>query len=290
MKVNKFNYFRSIPFLLVFFVLMLYGSIISSASNDSSKGIPHIEDRAKLLTNDELSELESNCIKYGDDVGIGIYILTHNDKKAVFAEQYIEEFYDNKLYSIQADSVILLIDMHNRDVFIEGYGITETYIHSNRGDEIIAKITPLLSDENYSKAISTFIKMSHDYMNDDSELNFNHDYTYETIDRTNYANQSKPLYANIFFQIFISIIIATISILTMIGNSSGKTTVNNSTYLDNSKPGLIGKRDRYVTTRVTRVKKPDPPTSSGSSGRNSSGYRGGSSGGGRSHSSSGGKF
>lgn len=276
----------------IIFLLIISLTIMHNIAY-ANKSLSHVNDKANLLSQTEINQLEDIALKNGEEVNIGIYILTHNDKNAVDAEIYIEDFYDNKVYNIMPDSVILLIDMYNRDVCIEGYGFAEIYIHSFRGDEIRDKISSNLSSGDYYDAISTFINMSNQFMKDDSDLNYDHDYSYSEIDRNNYYNNKynnkNSIFFNVFFQLFISLVIATIVILSMLTSSSGKVSVNSRSYLDNSKNGLIGRRDSYVTTRITRVKKPDPP-SSGSSGHNSSGHRGGVSSGGRSHSTSRGKF
>ena len=73
-------------------------------------------------------------------------------------------------------------------------------------------------------------------------------------------------------------------------------TAGSRDYLDRSKSGLIGRRDQYIRSTVTRVRKPTQNhTSSGSRGGSrggfsSGGFRGGRSSGGRSHSSGGRKL
>jgi uncharacterized protein len=72
-------------------------------------------------------------------------------------------------------------------------------------------------------------------------------------------------------------------------NSGGRMTAGSSNYMEQNNSGLIGRRDDYIRTQVTRVRKPQN-NNSGGGGFNAGGFRGGMSGGGRSHSSGGGKF
>lgn len=275
-----------------------------SAKESDSRSTQHVYDKANLFTSDELNDLEEQCVSYGRDAGVEIMILTHNDPDAVYAEDYIEDFEDQLSY---ADRVYLLIDMYNRDVFIEGYGKAQTYIHSKRIDEILDEITPYLSDGNYYDACLTYIEKSAAYMKDDSELNYDYNYSHtpqssdpdadyydETWPSQNYYPKEKSIITNVWFQLIISVIIGAAVVAVMAYSSGGKMTTGSSNYIDQGHSGLIGRRDDYIRTTVTRVRKPKDNNSNigghAKGGFNSSGFRGGVSSGGRSHSSGGRKF
>jgi uncharacterized protein len=263
---------------------------------------PHVYDDADLLSTSEIKNLEELCTEYGEASGIEIMILTHNDSTAVYAEDYIENFEDKLPIG---DRVYILVDMYNRVVFMEGYGLAETYIHSKRINTIIEEITPSLSDGEYYDAFVTYIKKSATYMKDDSELNEDHDYSaqkpqsnnpnadyYDETYPPNYnsnGNKADNIIRNVWFQLAISILIGIIAVSIMAYNSGGKMTTGGNTYMDPNHSGLIGRRDDYLRTQVTRVRKPQNNNNSGG-GFNAGGFRGGTSSGGRSHSSGGGKF
>ena len=294
-----------IPFftaLVLLFLLILPSSNIMAA--ETADAYPHVYDKAGLLSTDEVTELEAMCKSYGDDAGIEIMILTHNDSTAPYAEDYIENFEDQLP---AGDRVYLLVDMYNRVVFMEGYGTAETYIHSKRIDAIINEITPNLSEGNYYDAFVTYIERSAAYMSDDSELNNDHDYSagkpqssdpnapnYDETWPSNYNssdNEAVSILSNMWVQLLIAAIIAAVVVAIMTYNSGGKMTAGAGNYIDQSHSGLIGRRDDYLQTTVTRVRKPqNNNTNSGGGGFNAGGFRGGVSGGGRSHSSGGGKF
>jgi uncharacterized protein len=293
--------------LLSLSFLLLPG--ISAAAEESSSQFQYIYDDAGLLSSSEVTDLEEMSAKYSEEVQTHIMILTHNDPDAVNAEKYIEDFYD-KTYP--GDAVILLIDMHNRVVFIEGYGLAETYIHSKRADVIREEITPYLSDADYVSAFDLFIEKSAEYMQDDSDLNYDHDYSYSSDPNNAYSSDSNNNYSedygyssgsgynsegeavanvltNIWFQLAAAVIIGAVSVTIMAYNAGGKMTVSGNTYMDPNHSGLIGRRDDYIRTQVTRVRKPQNNSGQGG-GFNAGGFRGGISSGGHSHSSSGGKF
>lgn len=220
----------------------------------------HIFDEAGLLSTEQAEALEAMCIKYGEKENFQIIIITHSNPNAKDGEIYLEDFYDQMVYG---DSVLLLIDMYNRDVIIQGYGKAEYNINSNRGDSIRDEITPYLSDGEYEIAFQKYIKKSAEYMKYDSEF--------------------ARIFSNVYLQIILSLVIAGIVVAIMVYNSSGQMTTGGNTYLDQGHSGLIGRRDQYIKTTVTKVRKPSQSSSSGS-------HKGGVSSGGHSHSSSRGKF
>lgn len=312
MKMQKLHpACHSLLMAIILTVIVAAFSVTAPASYvyaESDRSAKHVYDKADLFSEEELSDLEEKCISYGEDADVEIIILTHNDTKAIYAEDYIEDFEDQLPDN---DRVYLLIDMHNRDVFIEGYGKAKTYINSKRIDNILDIIAPDLTDGNYYDACLCFIEMAASYMNDDSELNYDHNYNIppqssnknepyydETWTSSNYTQDTIHtainMLSNIWVQLIISIIIGATVVGIMAYNSGGKMTAGSNNYFDHKSPGLIGRRDNYIRTTVTRVRKPrNDNNNTGSHARggfNSSGFRGGVSAGGRSHSSGGRKF
>lgn len=290
MKALTFK--KSLPFfLLICFVLILsVGTVNHAKAAQTEEQIQHIYDDAGLLSTSELKTLEEMCITYGEDAGLDIIILTHENPNAVDAEQYIEDFYDEMVYG---DSVILLVDMYNRDICLMAFGDAQSYIHSKRGDVIIDGITPYLGDGDYVAAFKHYIEQSAGYMKDTSDPNYDHEYIYDTPDGSNNSSESKGggLITSVWFQLVAAIIIGFITVSVMTGGAGGKMTAGANTYMDQSHSGLIGRRDDYIRTTVTRVRKPEEPKNTGSSGGfNAGGFRGGVSSGGHSHSTSRGKF
>lgn len=314
--MKKHRLIKLFPCVMLTLVLaaLIYSHIafspvhVASASEASDTTVQHIYDKANLLSSDELSELEEQCTTYGEDAGIEIMILTHDDSSAAYAEDYIEDFEDQLPVG---DRVYLLIDMYNRDVFIEGYGKAETYIHSKRIDVILDEIAPYLSDGYYYDACLTYIKSSAAYMKDDSELNYDHNYNKKpqssdpntpnydptwpsdrNYSRNNSYDEVTSIITNVWVQLIIAIIIGVVTVAIMAYNSGGKMTAGSNNYIDQGHSGLIGRRDDYIRTTVTRVRRPQNNNTSGHAkgGFNAGGFRGGISSGGRSHSSGGRKF
>ncbi|NLP17298.1 MAG: hypothetical protein GX379_09745 [Clostridiales bacterium] len=265
-----------------------------------------VYDEAGLLTDYEIEELEALSHDYGEKVGIEIFILTHNDRKATYAERYIEDFEDQLPVG---DRVYFLYDVYNGELFMEGYGLAEIYIHSKRIDKIFDNVEDNIRNKNYYDAFETYIIMAADYMEDDSELNYDHEYIYDSppegfdpfneysYDDYDYDRHYRredfknSIFSNFWFQLIVAFAIGGIVVGTMAYRSGGRMTVGARDYLDKSRNGLIGRRDQYIRSTVTRWRKPHQSSSSGSRGGfNAAGFRGGTSRGGRSHSSGGRKL
>ncbi len=255
------NYFTKsfLPLLAVCLGLTISAVLPShTALANTSAEIQHVYDEADLLSSSEAKEVEDMCSQYSEKDDLDIIILTHKDASAVDAETYIENFYDSFYDSRRSDSVILLIDLYNRVVFIEGYGFAKTSINSGRIDSIIDEITPDLSNGDYSAAFRQFIKLSDHYIN------------------------TAPIYLNVWLHLGIALAIGGITVAVMAYNAGGRMTVGGNTYLEPGNSGLIGRRDDYIRTLITRVRKPQNNNGGGGGGRISAG--------GHSHSSGGGRF
>ncbi len=291
--------FRSALLLSLLMVLSLCISSVTYAyAADNEK---RIYDEAGLLTADEYEELEAMCLEYEEEAKAEIFILTHNDSNAVYPERYIENFEDKQP---AADRVYFLYDVYRGEIFIEGYGTAETYVHSKRIDKIFDQMVGSLKSGNYYDAFVTYITMATAYMNDESEINTDHDYSYSSSSDPNYSNdydynsyyeyegskQVKDFLTNPWIQLVAALIIGGVAVGIMAYHSSGRMTVRGVDYLDQSHSGLIGRRDIYLRTTITKVRKPTQNNSGGRGGFNAGGFRGGISPGGRSHSSGGRKL
>ena len=292
--------FRSALLLGLLMVLSLCISSVTYAfaAEDEDK---RVYDKAGLLTAAEYEALEAMCLEYEEEAKAEIFILTHNDSKAVYPERYIENFED-KLPA--ADRVYFLYDVYRGEIFIEGYGTTQTYVHSKRIDKIFDKMEDNLRAGKYYDAFVTYISMATAYMKDASEINTDHDYSYSYSSDPNYSNDYdydsyyedpsskavKDFLKNPLVQLSAAFIIGAIAVASMAYHSGGRMTVRGNDYLDQSHSGLIGRRDIYLRTTITKVRRPTQNNSGGKGGFNAGGFRGGVSMGGRSHSSGGRKL
>ncbi|MNO55399.1 hypothetical protein D3C76_458900 [compost metagenome] len=229
-----------------------------------------IYDDAQLLTQEEYDELTTMANEYGAKRETDIIIITSNNPENIDIVKMTEDFYDNEAPGYDKDhgnTVILTMDMLNRDVYLAGFYKAEKYLDDGRLDKIRGKITPYLTEGNYKAAFEKYIKTSYKYMGFEPGVN------------------PDNILFNIWFQLGGALAIGGIVVGTMAYRSGGRVTVNRRTYEDATTSGIIDRQDQYIRTTVTKTK--IEKSSGGSSG---GGGGGGITGGGHSHSGSRGKF
>lgn len=256
----------------------------------------YIYDYAGLLTEIEKESLENLAAELSAERGIAFIILTTNDTGGQYIEEYMSDFVDHNAVGYEAESgstAIIALDMMNRDVYLAGFGEAEMYLDFERLDIIRDQLTPALSDGNYEQAFQQFIEQAHyysEYKPDGNQYNYDSGY-YPGSNLNNYDNEYNSgvnpdnLLFKFWFQLLVSVGIAAIVVGIMVANRGGRITVGNNTYIDSDNSGVTNARDTYITTHITKVKKPSNNNKGGGGG-----FGGGVSGGGRSFSGSGGKF
>lgn len=221
-------------------------------------------DEVDLFSDKEVKQLQNLAEKYGAKRDISYYIITIDDPGSGNVEDYTDAYYDDEIKTgdEEVDTIMLVIDMKNREVDIGGFGSMHQYLDDARVDMIHDEIGADLSDGNYFAAMKEFLKTSYDYSG------------YKIG-----ANPQNPFY-NIFVQLLVAIVIGAGIVWGMVHNAGGKVTTNRRTYEDSERSQLLQRHDRYIRTSVTKRRKPKPKSGGG----------GGSGGGGRGRMTSGGSM
>lgn len=260
-------------------------------------------DNAGYFSEDQLSDLDKACRSYGEEGKVDIVILTENGLDGKTPKTFIDDFYDSHDLGYNkdwGDTVILLLNLeeNNRTVNIRGYGNAEYYVNNDRIEYMLDDITPHLKDGDYYTALELFAKESAYYMKEEKGVkvapatggkdsgNYYGESSYDGPSNY-YGQKENNILYNTWIQLAGALVIGGITIAIMIGNSGGRTTTNNRTYLNESNSGLIAHRDDYIRTTTTRVRKPQNNNNDGG-GRSSGG--GGISSGGNSSSGGGRSF
>jgi uncharacterized protein len=253
-----------------------------------------IYDFAELLTAEEVEQLESLATAYSDETEVEIIILTTYETDGRDVKDYMGDFYDQEGlgYNKQhGDTVILTLDMGQRDVYVAGFYKGELYIDNSRAELIREEITPYLSDGYFFEAFTEFIELTRYYLGIepfDPEEDYgepNQDQYYIDTREHNYRSQEENIFFELWFQLLVSAGVAGIAVGVMGYRSSGRKTTNARTYLDQGRSAVTARNDTFIRKTVTKVKK---PTSNKGGGGGIGG--GGFTGGGHSHSGSKGKF
>ena len=265
-----------------------------------------VYDYADLLTDSEEAALESNYYQWGQEAETDIILVTTDNMEGKSDKTYLEDFQDELYFTqdmLAENASLMLINMEDRIVTIQGYGGCEFWISNDRIEYILDWVYEGLVDGDYYAAAESFGEQTAYYMNQDkgvsTEYESGQDYGEAYGGPSDYYGQSlqdqytagEYLAENLLValpgSLIFGVIGSSIACLIIASNRKPKNTVASSTYMDLRNSGLSAKRDDYLRTTVTKVRKPKETSSSGGSSRSSGGRSsggGGRSSGGRSHS------
>lgn len=294
---------------------------------EESEHSAHIEDNAGLLSDSVESNLLQKLTDYAVNSNLDLVILTTNDldtkvkddDNAItnyvkrFLEDYIDENCNNGTFT--EDVAILYFDSTYRWLNIQGYGSAENILSDDRIETILDKISSYFREDDYYNAFLNFGKHAKYYAtlqstnsgnssnnsqngsnNPSPNGSYGNNYNngHGQTSQNNYSDAQRQFVENVlyktWFQILAAILIGVITVAIMASRSGGRVTINNHTYLNEGNSGIVARRDDYISTSVTKVKRPEPNnnttnTTNHGSFRSSGG--GGVSSGGRSHSGGG---
>lgn len=258
-----------------------------------------VYDGAGFYTEAEEIELEEILHNKGREVSADIYIITTNTLDGKTNKVYLEDIQDELYFNEKTmadDAVLLLIEMEDRSMTLQGYGICEFQINNDRIEYIFDDLEVYLQAEDYYGAATAYADEIVYYMGNDTGVSYDYeegqDYGESATDYSDYYGheegyhvtvESESALSNIGVQIVIAMVVSAIIVACLVHSNSVKMTADKRTYMDLQHSGILSQRDDYVHTTLTKVRKPEPAqTSGGFSGRSSGG--GGVSSGGRSHS------
>jgi len=275
-------------FLMALLMLLPLGIRAKAETFDRNQ---YIYDFAKLLTDQEVAELQDLSSKLGEERDTAFLIITVNGTDGKDIRQYVEDIYDEQAPGYDqphGNTAILAINMQERDVYLAGFKKAEQYLDDGRLDQIRDIITPDLSEGHYFQAFSAFLNTSYEYMSNepsggsDGYSGYGSVGSPEGYNGNNSGDNPENIFFQWWFQLVASFIVAGIVVALMAYRSGGRVTVNAQTYMNTHQSKVVSKYDNYVRQTVTRQRKPSNNTKSGGGGGITSG--------GHSHSGSSGKF
>lgn len=125
MKKIKYSFML---FLLIFVMTSLFAFPVY-AEEDKESNVPHINisnifDDANLLTDEEEAELENKANLFEEKSNVTLLFVTVDDTNGQSSKTYSNNFYDEKCvdYENPDDGILLMIDMDNREIYINTVG------------------------------------------------------------------------------------------------------------------------------------------------------------------------
>lgn len=149
MTLRKTHMIRIPVIIAAFIIAFLMLPVRAQASDTGTPGRAYIADSADLLTDSEEHDLYE-VMKDGTDYGNMVFI-TIDDSMGYDSKDYIEMLYQTSDQLKGTDSVIYLIDMDNRLLWITGYGELKKSVTPDYANLITDNVYRYASDGNYAR-------------------------------------------------------------------------------------------------------------------------------------------
>ena len=125
-----------------------------TSTSPTVRGTPLVNDYADLLSDREEENLYVKLRKVSDKYGIDTVVVTTNSTNGKSIENYADDFYDYNGY--KTDGVMFVIDMGQREIYIQTNGRCMKLITDYGIDTIFDHMMSDLSNGNYYNAFMTF--------------------------------------------------------------------------------------------------------------------------------------
>ncbi len=253
--------------------LMIIGLILCIIFTCSFTENQKVYDDADLLTETEEQELQSACIETAKEKGVDIFVVTTDNTKGKSSMTYSDDFLDKKYLNDEADktSILLLINMQDREVWINTIGEAITYFTDVRIDRMLDEITPYLSSASYKAACDEFLYQVELYMGVEA---VGDDYYYndgDLDDTIYYERSARDVFEdNLPIYLIVAVIAGVIGAIVLVSGSSKGMTAGAFTYMDKNSVRVHKEKDQYIRTTTTKRKIETPSNNSGGGGGGSS--------------------
>lgn len=188
-----------------------------------------VDDSAMLFTQEEIDEIIDMASSYNASVGISLAIVTTEDAQGKTSEEFADDYHDDLIdnQGWSEDSMLFLIDMDNRNVWISTTGDAEFAYSDYAIDNIIDSGYDELAGGNYAQSILLMIDAAqNEYFYPDREEDFVEEHYYyfpEDVFEDEYYNSDDYYYyyysgnrdfdiTDILIYIVIGLVIAAITV------------------------------------------------------------------------------
>lgn len=263
-----------------------------------------VYDNAALLTEEERLYLEELAATEEEKYGVSIVILTENGLDYADPLQYATDFYDYG--DFQESGVILLLDMQERDWRIVNSGEMMNAIGNYELNYIADHAISCFSDGDYPTGFEQYIllvsgfydqyingsSLPDDVYAPDGEVYLSGNPGWEPGEygASYRSGNDTAIYFGVAGALGVVVAFAVCHVLRKQLRSAVPEN-NASRYFNEKNVVMITEKDKFLYSRVTKIKKEsDPPRSSGGGFSGGGGMRSFSGSSGRSHTGGGGKF
>lgn len=247
---------------IIFAIFLVSLSVLPAfAESEGASTYGRLVDNAKLLSEDEYSQLKEHIDTVSEKYTFDVVIVTEKSIGDKTPTEYADDFFDYNGYGEgdNHDGILFLLDMENRKWAISTTGAGIPYFTDYGQEKIMDDVKPYLSDGEYYDAFDTFVTMCDDYINKAI--------TDEPYDVNNQPKTIIPIYYIIFGGVGVGALVGFIVVLIM--KSKLKTVRMQplaSSYVKSGSFNVTERSDLYLYRNISKTAKPkDNDSSSGGS-------------------------
>ena len=247
---------------IIFAIFLVSLSVLPAfAESEGASTYGRLVDNAKLLSEDEYSQLKEHIDTVSEKYTFDVVIVTEKSIGDKTPTEYADDFFDYNGYGEgdNHDGILFLLDMENRKWAISTTGAGIPYFTDYGQEKIMDDVKPYLSDGEYYDAFDTFVTMCDDYINTAI--------TDEPYDVDNQPKTIIPIYYIIFGGVGIGALVGFIVVLIMKSKlKSVRMQPLASSYVKSGSFKLTEHSDLYLYRNISKTAKPkDNDSSSGGS-------------------------
>ena len=266
---------KRVLIIALLLTLLTQTTVLAAEPEYSYSQKVYVHDLANLLTNEEEQELEELAAYYCTDFDLNVLFLTMDDADGKSTMQYSDDYMDNVFPIGVENNIAFVIDMDNREYYINTMGVAITKLSDDEIDIALDEAYPEMSSGNYYGAFKDMATYCLSEITGKSSLMMN-------------GLFAGLLTAMIACAIIAAIPTAIIVIWLILAHNSANKTQSATKYLSNENYAVINKDEvlirSYETVQIGYYR---PKSSSSGGSRSGSSHRSSS---GRSHGGGGRRF
>lgn len=231
-----------------------------------------VQDDAGLFTADEIAEISAICDRIESAYQVDMFVLTSQDVPSGQTTAYADDYFDYNGLGMGDDrtGMLYLIDMHNRQCWISTRGVMIDYITDEREEGILDAGWDEMLDKEYGQSVIKVLKQTEKYLKQTEKYlkqgRTSGQFRYDEVTGRRLTELYEPENTLTGMEILIAVIAGLAVMGIFIASVNGKYNLKGSTYsydLNGLASVKLSRNDsHFVREHVTRVKHPDPPSSS----------------------------
>ena len=261
-------------FKMMLLMLCLCGGLFHCM--EASAETNYVYDQADLLTEEEERELQSYAQTMKDNWEMNFMVVTTDNAEGKTSMEYADDFYDTHFPDeSEADGMLYLLDMDNREIYLSTSGLAIRYLTDDRVESVLDAAFEYVADGDYYGTFQAFFDASEKFLNKGIPKDqYNYDVETGEIDYYEESEDlSSPMRIDIYefiLSFFAGLLPAGITVLIVKASYRLKRRkdLEYDAYTD-SEISLSVKSDRLINSFITQRRIVDDDHDSGSSGRSS---------------------